>query len=144
MSKRKYKEYTDEDIIQYSSEVKSMSGLLRKLGLKVAGGNYVHMKKRLKELGLSCEHWTGQLWSKGERLKNWEDYTSIVNAKKHLINLKDNKCESCNKKEWLKENIPLEIHHIDGDRTNNNYENLQLLCCNCHALTKNWRGRNNT
>ena len=32
-----------------------------------------------------------------------------------------------------------EVHHVDGDRTNNEVDNLQLLCCNCHALTENWR-----
>lgn len=35
--------------------------------------------------------------------------------------------------------IPLELHHIDGDRFNNNLENLQILCYNCHALTNNFR-----
>ena len=34
--------------------------------------------------------------------------------------------------------IPLEIHHIDGDCTNNKMENLQLLCPNCHSLTSNF------
>ncbi len=36
----------------------------------------------------------------------------------------------------------LEIHHIDGDRTNNSPENLQVLCPNCHAMTPNYRGLN--
>ena len=31
--------------------------------------------------------------------------------------------------------INLEIHHKDGDRTNNSLENLQLLCPNCHSYT---------
>jgi hypothetical protein len=38
--------------------------------------------------------------------------------------------------------IPLEVHHIDGNHLNNELENLQLLCPNCHALTENWRGKN--
>ena len=32
--------------------------------------------------------------------------------------------------------IPLQLHHIDGDSTNNAEENLQLLCPNCHSLTE--------
>lgn len=28
----------------------------------------------------------------------------------------------------------MDIDHIDGDRTNNNPENKQLLCANCHRL----------
>lgn len=38
--------------------------------------------------------------------------------------------------------IPLELHHINGDHTDNRLENLQVLCPNCHALTDNYRGRN--
>ena len=38
--------------------------------------------------------------------------------------------------------IPLEVHHIDGDCTNNKEENLQLLCPNCHSLTENFGSRN--
>ena len=33
----------------------------------------------------------------------------------------------------------LEIYHIDGDHTNNEKENLRVLCPNCHALTPNFR-----
>jgi len=35
-----------------------------------------------------------------------------------------------------------ECHHIDGDKTNNILENLQLLCPNCHSQTNTFRGRN--
>jgi len=44
--------------------------------------------------------------------------------------------------EWLGRPIPLELHHIDGNRDNNVLENYQLLCPNCHALTDSYRGRN--
>lgn len=37
--------------------------------------------------------------------------------------------------------IPLEVHHIDGDYTNNNESNLQLLCPNCHSLTNTIKSR---
>lgn len=38
--------------------------------------------------------------------------------------------------------IPLEVHHVDGDRLNNELSNLQLLCPNCHAQTDNYCGKN--
>ena len=34
------------------------------------------------------------------------------------------------------------MHHINGINTDNRLENLQLLCPNCHALTDNYRGKN--
>ena len=59
-----------------------------------------------------------------------------------LIALRGRKCECCKNSEWLKQLIPLEVHHIDGDNINNELENLQLLCPNCHAQTDNYRNRN--
>lgn len=40
------------------------------------------------------------------------------------------------------EPIPLETHHIDGIKTNNELNNLKLLCPNCHAFTDNYKGKN--
>lgn len=38
--------------------------------------------------------------------------------------------------------IPLQIHHIDGNCLNNEENNLELLCPNCHALTENYGNLN--
>lgn len=56
--------------------------------------------------------------------------------------LKERKCERCNSTTWQGVPIPLELHHIDGNRLNNNLPNLQILCPNCHALTTNFRSAN--
>jgi len=37
--------------------------------------------------------------------------------------------------------IPLELDHIDGCRSNNQLQNLRLLCPNCHALTPTYRSK---
>ncbi len=55
---------------------------------------------------------------------------------------KEHKCESCGLTTWLDKPIPLELHHIDGNRNNNTLENFQLLCPNCHAFTDSYRGKN--
>ncbi len=55
---------------------------------------------------------------------------------------KQHQCENCNLTEWFSKPIPLELHHIDENRFNNSFENLQLLCPNCHALTDNYRAKN--
>lgn len=138
-----YLNYCDEDIVRYAAEVKSMAQLLEKLGLRPAGGNYSQMRKHLHRLGLECEHWTGQGWNKGQRMKDWSGYKRSNRMKKHLVRDRGHKCESCGLTEWLKKPIPLEVDHADGDRTNNDPSNLRLLCCNCHALTPTWRGRAN-
>ena len=38
--------------------------------------------------------------------------------------------------------IPLEVEHKDGDHTNNEESNLELLCPNCHSLTPTYRSLN--
>jgi hypothetical protein len=64
--------------------------------------------------------------------------------KKRILNegIKVAECENCNLIDWLNKPIPLELHHIDGNRYNNKLENLMLLCPNCHALTDNYRAKN--
>jgi hypothetical protein len=71
---------------------------------------------------------------------------SIV--KSHLLKLKllEDKikapgCEECGRRMWQGKPIPLELHHINGDRFDNRLKNLQLLCPNCHALTDNNAGK---
>ena len=60
----------------------------------------------------------------------------------NLEKLRGAQCENCKLTKWLDKDIPLEVHHLDGDHLNNDVSNLQLLCPNCHAQTENWRGRN--
>lgn len=56
--------------------------------------------------------------------------------------VKPHQCECCKNTEWLGNPIPLELHHVDGNKKNNSLDNLQLLCPNCHAFTDNYRGKN--
>ena len=65
-------------------------------------------------------------------------------VRKYMIEKKEYKCESCGfdkPNPYTKLSI-LQIHHIDGDCSNNNEENLQVLCPTCHALTENFGSRN--
>ena len=68
--------------------------------------------------------------------------TNKIRAKLIREGYKEYKCEMCGQTTWLNNPIPLEVHHIDGNRHNNTIENFQLLCSNCHALTDSYRGRN--
>ena len=55
--------------------------------------------------------------------------------------IKEHKCENCGITKWFGEPCPLELHHIDGNRFNNNFINLQILCPNCHSQTPNYSGK---
>lgn len=138
---RKYREYTDQQIIENAKTVYSLSELIKSVGLVAAGGNFIHMKKTLQRLNVETDHWTGRAWNKNKKLKDYSEYSRIAHLKKHLINDRGHKCEKCNLTNWLGEYIVLEVDHIDGDRTNNNEINLKLLCPNCHSQTPTWRNR---
>ena len=51
--------------------------------------------------------------------------------------IKKKECEMCKNNMWMGKPISLELHHIDGNRWNNEFSNLQILCPNCHSMTPN-------
>ena len=133
--------YTGEAFAEAVRVSASIAQVLRRLGLRPAGGNYANAKRTLQRLGLDTSHFTGTGWSAGQRLKDWSAYTRATALKPHLLADRGARCHTCRRTTWMGSTIPLEVHHIDGDRTHNDIENLRLLCPNCHALTDNWRNR---
>lgn len=69
---------------------------------------------------------------------------STDKLRKKLFNegLKRRVCEMCGLDSWNGQPISLELHHVDGNRDNNQLENLMILCPNCHAQTPTYRGKN--
>jgi len=64
--------------------------------------------------------------------------------KRYLIIKQGNKCMKCG---WCEihsvtKKVPIELNHIDGNSENNELENLELLCPNCHSLTHNYKALN--
>lgn len=83
-------------------------------------------------------------WKNGEESGTKADITYSNHIRRYLLEKYNNKCQLCG---WGRVNeytgrVPLQVHHIDGDCTNNKEENLQLLCPNCHSLTDNFGRRN--
>lgn len=76
-----------------------------------------------------------------EYIKGKHVQTSKLKQKLLKEGIKEHICECCGNTIWNGQPIVLEVHHKDGDRSNNELENLQLLCPNCHSMTSNWRGR---
>lgn len=68
--------------------------------------------------------------------------THILKLKLIKDGIKEHKCEECKLTEWNNQPIPLELHHIDGNRYNNILKNIQILCPNCHSQTENNSAKN--
>lgn len=71
-------------------------------------------------------------------------YYTAYKLKGHLFNfgLKEKRCECCGLSEWMGKEIPLELHHKNGNHHDNTWDNLQILCPNCHGQTEHYRGAN--
>ena len=82
-----------------------------------------------------------------DKTRDIEDYTSNKvpmqsdKLKIRLINegYLEPRCGICGITRWLDGEVPLQLDHKDGNKDNNNLRNLRLLCPNCHALTPQYR-----
>lgn len=88
-----------------------------------------------------------------QKIKEWKEgkISGVVGKygisqfiRNYMLKRAHYKCEKCG---WGEKNpytgkYVLEIHHKDGDYTNNDESNLEVLCLNCHGMTKNYKSRN--
>jgi hypothetical protein len=149
--------YTKEELAAAVKKSFAIAGVCRELNIRPVGGNYKTLKSLIKELNLDITHFTGKGWNSGSNYIHYgkkyslleilienSPYKSTTKLKNRLFNegLKEKKCEACNLKEWMNKIIPLELNHKNGNNTDNRIENLEIICCNCHAQTTNYRGKN--
>lgn len=143
---KKWERFSLEEIQMMTKESSSIRELGKKLGYSPDSGSAATIvKDMVQTLNLDTTHFTGQGWNKGNFDYSRFKYGSAIKltaALPALTALKGHKCEKCGLEEWLESPIVLEIHHVDGDHLNNELDNLQLLCPNCHSFTENWRGKN--
>jgi hypothetical protein len=70
--------------------------------------------------------------------------TSRAHLKRRLIDagIKENRCELCGISTWRGKPLNVQLHHKNGDGTDNRLPNLEFLCPNCHSQTDTYGGRN--
>ena len=138
---------------QYYIELITSSFSLRevclKAGIVATTGNYATLKRIIKDEEIDTSHFKRQ--NGGSRNSHCAEFylhkgstISSYKLKNKLLKagIKEHRCECCNNTEWMGKPIKLELHHLNGDNTDNSLENLQLLCPNCHSYTDNFGGKN--
>ncbi len=141
----------EEYYIRLIGESESLIEVCRKAGIVPTTGNYDTLKKVITNNSVDISHFK-RVGGTSTKKKELSVYlvkgvkVSSFKLKNRLLEegIKEHKCENpeCGLSEWHGKPIPLELHHINGDNTDNRLENLQILCPNCHALTDNYSGKN--
>lgn len=146
--------YTKSLLEEKVKDCYSFAELCRRLGLCPEGSNPKTVRKKLDEFNVDYSHFTGKKWYKNTNnpvyrskyIPNLCEHSSLSSSNvKELIyklGLKENKCECCGVSEWQGKPLVCELHHINGDSTDNRIENLIILCPNCHSQTDNFRNKN--
>lgn len=134
----------------------SMAQVLKGVGLRLAGGNYSHMKGIIEGYGISTAHFKRQGWNAGKKFGPKRTPAEILTKRNpdqcrvHGSVLRpammafgvEEKCAECGlAPEWRGKKLVFPVDHIDGDWGNNELENLRLLCPNCHSQTATFSGR---
>jgi len=146
------RKWSDADLADAVASEPSIAGVIRRLGFQPSGGMYQLITHHVGRLNLDTSHMTGQGWARGTRgitshaqpledvLVKGSTYYNAGKLRQRLIaaGLKQARCEECGLNEWRRRSLPLELDHINGDRSDNRLENLRILCPNCHSQTETW------
>jgi 5-methylcytosine-specific restriction endonuclease McrA len=146
--------YTDEMLRLAVAESKSLAEVMRRLGIKPAGGSHSHLRKRILREGMSTDHFQAHNIGRPPiNRKRWHETLVIDRTRKNPVAARQLRralvesgrpyqCETCgNTGHWNNRVLVLEVDHKNGDRQNNLPENLEFACPNCHSQTRGFGGR---
>lgn len=140
------KRLSENDIRKAVKSNITVAGVMRDLGISNTwGGQHTAMSRRIKSLEIDTSHFLGQAHGRGNVSQNKRPAEQILvrgdrrirasQLRRALIESGvEHACLLCGITGlWNGRSITLEIDHLDGDPTNNLFENLRFLCPNCHS-----------
>ena len=160
MASRIY-DYTPDQLQKLLDESNGYADVLRKLKMNSHGANPSTLKRIISEYKLDE---TKLNENRHNLFTRCSEYANKVNVKYLLEDIlngkhpgyhsskllerlieagyKEEKCECCGIISWMDKSISFHLHHKDGDHDNNQLDNLQVLCPNCHSQTDTFAGKN--
>ena len=134
-----------DEILEWISQNQSKAFMCRELKCKPETLN-----SYLKIMNIE---YVGNQGGKGIKIskdyKTAKEYIQGTCVQSHILKqklirdgIKENKCEICGVSIWQGIQLPLELHHKNGNHFDNNIDNLQILCPNCHSIQEGNAGAN--
>lgn len=144
--------YTREELEKVIRESTSLREVLIKLEMSPKGSSYKRMRNILSDLKIDTAHFLGFNRKVGRTVKKLklEDIfdntvkiaSNSLKRKLLKLGLMEYRCIICGISEYNNEYLSLHLDHVDGNSENNAFDNLRLLCPNCHSQTDTFAGRN--
>lgn len=136
-----------EEILQWITEEQPKSYMCQQLGCKQETLNSYLKKMDIEYAGQQNK----KSQQKGSNVYRPAEYyfdnkqpiaSAKLKEKLFKDGLKEEKCELCGISVWQGVKLPLELHHKNGKHNDNSFDNLQILCPNCHSIQEGNAGAN--
>lgn len=144
--------YTKEFIENIVKNSICVWDVVEQCGMSKQEGNYRYISRIINRYNIDKSHFQNQ--RRGNRKRKSLDNILIkgefltlsgnnLKNKLYEAGLKKPLCEICGQNDfWRGIKISLILDHIDGDRKNNELDNLRILCPNCNATLDTHCGKN--
>lgn len=150
----KLSELLPEAFAELVRSSKTAADLLRRVGLRAAGGNHKTLKRYLATSGVDSSHFVegAAAARRGNAPKALlkdilvkdSAYMNRATLKRRLVaaEVLKNECAVCGMQPvWCGRPLVLVLDHANGVWNDNRSENLRLLCPNCNSQTDTFCGR---
>ena len=136
-----------EEILQWIEEERTKAYMCQQLQCKQATLNSYLEKMGIKYAGQQAkkgQHKGGIKYIPAEYYFDNQHPIASSRLREKLFRdgLKERRCEKCGVSVWNGVDLPLELHHKNGNHLDNSFENLEILCPNCHSIQPGNSGAN--
>jgi 5-methylcytosine-specific restriction endonuclease McrA len=150
-------------VAELAAQSSSIAAMLASLTMPTTGRPAHEMARRLRELEIDCTHFRGRAWSRGatrtthpsiDRIARKIGYSDEEVFAENSAALRGQsivrrlvamgwpyECATCGVVDWLGVRLVLHLDHINGIHNDNRFENIRLLCPNCHSQTPTYCNR---